>query len=167
MSSQFDESFDLALWPDKMGPFTEHPASFWRFSLSSNVQSVTVFTDRQTFVLNIQLGIILAFLDLRLRRSIAEKEAVEREVDKRGVSNGACQLAHYLQRLSNALEDEVAALSKEELMCKTIMFNSLRFWAIRTCHGFGHSIQGRNKYVAKCQVQNVKPYEDNPLHYSV
>jgi hypothetical protein len=161
MSDQFNDAFDRTLWPDRRGPFVEHAAAtFWQFCPSEDANIVKVIMNRsgQTIARSLlkKHAPILAFLDISLRHSIAEKEA--------GDTNSR-RVAHYLQKLCTAVEEKLNTMPEDESVPESSLFGPLRFWAIRTCHSLGHSETGRRRYIEQCQTNDVTPYQEDPMEY--
>jgi hypothetical protein len=137
------------------GPFLKPTTTFLRFSRNDKNQ-VSVITNgsMQTALclVHIQQALVLALLDMSLRRFILMAEAGCRPSRRK---------SHYLQSIWQSVQEELIATSAENLLKYQWQLQSLRFWAIRTFHGLGHSDTGRTSYLEKCASHGVVPYEEN------
>jgi hypothetical protein len=76
------------------------------------------------------------------------------------------RLSHYLQRLRQAVRQELQCTKPEKLLETTWQPQTLKQWAVRLKHNFHHSPQARVSYQQYCVRNGWKPYQhDDPLFY--
>lgn len=125
----------------------------WRLTPICHLHSFNR-TDRKhhKYPLHFKLCTQIAVLDLEYRTNVESPDPV------------CNHIAGYLGRLRHDLLEELSL--GEKTSNELWQPDSLRPWAVRTHHGFGHCASGRESYLEKCLGNSWKPcLHDEPTLY--
>jgi hypothetical protein len=153
---------DWQRWSDDASSVAPSPTR-WLFvgRLSQNTNPIRFLvvdnTERQKLdvYVHLNLALMLTYLDLDYWASsvVGASSLIQTCIE------------HYLLSVRGDVEKELMTADSATLLEQSFGTSTLREWASRVYHNYGHSKKGRDMYHRHCVVNGVIPYKEEFINY--